>query len=171
MTVGNEANILIRPFQRKDWMALWQLRSHQLAEEGIIISDSLPAQPDLDSPYETDFHRMDQVYQSGRGNFWLAWLNGKPVGHIGAEDKRTYIELRRMYVWKEYRRLGIGTQLVQTLINHCCEQKVGIIELWTAEQGPGRILYEKCGFQEALEVGNKDDEIRMRLVLGDWQTL
>jgi GNAT superfamily N-acetyltransferase len=93
-----------------------------------------------------------------------------PVGQIGAEDKGDYVELRRMYVQMEYRRCGIGTILVQSLINHCLTQKVGSIELWTAEHGLGRILYEKFGFQKAERVGealDSSDQIRMRLALTD----
>jgi len=158
---------LIEPFQLKDWNALWQLRSHQLAEEGIIISDKIPSQPDLNSPYEKDYHRLDQVYQRGRGNFWIAWLGDDPAGHIGAEDKESYIELRRMYVREEYRHRGIGTKLVQALIKHCYEQKVSIIELWTARGGPGSFLYREIGFREVENVSNENHEIRMRLILED----
>jgi len=72
---------------------LWQLRKHQLAEDGIIV-DTLPDQPDLSSPYEEDYHRIDQVYLKARGNFWIAWIDDLPLGHIGAQDKGDYIELR-----------------------------------------------------------------------------
>jgi GNAT superfamily N-acetyltransferase len=165
---------LIKPFQWKDWGGLWQLREHQLAEEGIITDGELPQKPDLSSPYERDYHRIDRIYLTARGNFWIAWLDDLPVGHIGAQDKGDYVELCRMYVRIEYRRHGVGTLLVQALIKHCIEQEVGIVELWTAQDGPGRFLYEKLGFRrveiagEGLD-GRTDDngEIRMRLVLAD----
>lgn len=134
--------------------------------------DDIPEKPNLSSPYEKDYHRIDQVYLAARGNFWIAWMDDLPVGHIGAEDKGDYIELRRMYVRAEYRRRGIGTLLVQALIKHCIEQRVSIVKLWTAEDGPGRFLYEKCGFRQVEtadeEPGGEVDhnsEIRMRLAL------
>src|SRR6266540_4199272 len=87
--------LLIQPFQWQDWNGLWQLRKHQLAEQGITI-DTLPTEPDLTSPYEEDYHRIDQVYLTTRGNFWIAWMDGLPVGNIGAEDKGAYIEQREV---------------------------------------------------------------------------
>jgi len=163
---------LVRPFQWGDWNGLWQLRKYQLAEEGIKIDDVIPGKPDLSSAYEKDYHRIDQVYLAARGNFWMAWIDDLPVGHIGAEDKGDFVELRRMYVRAEYRRCGIGTVLVQTLIEHCIEQKVSRVELWTADDGPGLFLYEKFGFRKVEITGkefdsrsDQDEQIRMRLVL------
>ena len=177
--------ILIKPFEWEDWNAMWRLREYHLAEDGKII-DALPDQPDLTISYEdidrsdleVDFDRIDQAYLKGRGNFWIAWMDDQPVGHIGAQDKGDYIELRRMYVRIEYRRRGIGVLLVQALIKHCLENKAGIIELWTAEQGPGRFLYEKHGFHK-VEIGGEEhdgttddnSQIRMRLVLKDLDTI
>ena len=165
-----EPTYLVRPFQPQDWNALWQLRKYQLAEEGIVIGDGLPQKPDLSSPYEEDYHRIEHVYLTAKGNFWIAWKGVMPVGQIGAEDKGDYVELRRMYVRMEYRCRGMGTLLVQSLINHCITQKAGSIELWTAEHGLGRILYEKFGFQKAERAGkalDSSDQIRMRLALTD----
>ena len=142
-----------------------------------MIDDALPEKPDLSSPYEKDYHRIDQIYLAARGSFWIAWLDDLPVGHIGAEDKGDYVELRHMYVRAEYRRRGIGSLLVQALIRHCIEQEVGIVELWTADDGPGRFLYEKSGFRK-VEIAGKEldgrtddsDQIRMRLALTDLST-
>jgi GNAT superfamily N-acetyltransferase len=171
MAVGSESDLLIRPFGWEDWRALWQLRFSQLAEHGILGGE-LPAQPDLRSPYERDYHRMGQVYLAGAGNFWVAWLDNRPVGHVGAQDIGGAVELRRMYVVAESRRRGVGARLVATLIEHCLRSGVKAIELWTSEQGSGRFLYEKCGFRivarpgpEFQRVALVEDEIRMRLDL------
>ena len=165
-----ESTYLVRQYQPQDWNALWQLRKYQLAEEGIMIGAALPQKPDLSSPYEKDYHRIEHVYLTARGNFWIAWKGVIPVGQIGAEDKSDYVELRRMYVRMEYRRCGIGALLVQSLIRHCLTQKVGFIELWTAENGVGRILYEKHGFRRIERAGESldgSDQIRMLLTLTD----
>lgn len=158
-------------FRRQDWNALWLVRSRQLAEAGIRV-DVLPERPDHTSPYEQDYHWMDQVYLSGAGNFWLAWHQQIPVGHIGAQALGDAVELRRLYVIPEYRRHGVGAALVQTLVNHCAAQQVTAIELWTAASGPGHRLYEKLGFRIVGEPGRefraatfRPGEIRMRL---DW---
>jgi len=161
----------ITPFSWDDWNALWQLRNCQLAELGII-SGSIPSHPDLNSPFEGDFHRIEDVYLGCKGNFWIAWYSDQPVGHIGAQDMGDWIELRRMYVREEYRRCGIGAQLVNTLLEHSRQQGVRRIKLWTDPAGPGRLLYRNFGFQE-VQVSNNSEafvrdargEIRMTLFL------
>lgn len=172
-------NIRIKPFEWDDWNAMWQLRAYQLAEAGIII-DVQPSLPDFSIPYdeentsypEIDMDRIDQAYLQGRGNFWIAWTGDQPLGHVGAQDFGSYIELRRMYVRKEFRRGGIGSLLVKALIDHCNAQKAEKIELWTAGDDLGRILYQKFGFREVTPMGDEFDyakrageEIRMRLEL------
>jgi GNAT superfamily N-acetyltransferase len=159
---------------------MWKLVGYHLAEHGIPLGDFVQAPPDFNLPYdetnpnypEMDMERIDEAYLKARGNFWIAWLDDQPVGHIGAQDLGAYVELRRMYVRKEFRRQEIGSLLVQTLIEHCTFHKVGAIELWTAQDGPGRFLYEKFGFRlvdmPAGELGEKmamKGEIRMRLEL------
>lgn len=164
-----EPSILIKPFQWSDWKGLWMVRNHQLAEEGIVGDDTIPDGPDLSSPYEKDFHRIDQVYLTGRGNFWIAWMADDAVGYVGAQDYGEFIELRHMYVQNEFRRQGIGSMLVQVLIDHCAANRVRAIELWTAHDGPGRPLYEKLGFRISEAKGDEPEyeirgnrEIRMR---------
>jgi len=171
--------ILVKPFEWKYWATLWELRTYQLAESGIKGDvDPNPGPPDLSSPYEQDYHRIDQVYLRGTGNFWLAWLGNTPVGHVAGQDIGGVIELRRMYVRADYRRLGVGTHLVGALIKHCVNNGVKAIELWTSKDGPGRFLYEKMGFRTTEGPGREfkgkkvlcayspsDDEIRMRLDL------
>jgi GNAT superfamily N-acetyltransferase len=156
---------------------LWELRRHQLAEYDILI-DEEPGPPDPSSPYEQDYHRMEEVYLSGAGGFWIAWLGATPAGHIGAQDlgetpgAGTGIELRRMYVRADLRRRGVGTRLVQTLIDHCAARQVQAIELWTVHDGPGRLLYSRLGFRVVPAPGPEfhpppvwRDQLRMRLDL------
>jgi GNAT superfamily N-acetyltransferase len=163
--------IQIKAFEWQHWAALWELRKQQLAEDGIPVTIPVSA-PDLSSPYERDYHRIDQIYLRGAGNFWIAWLGDRPVGHVGAQDLGGVAELRRMYVRADFRRRGVGTRLVRALIEHCVVQGVQAIELWTEESGPGRFLYESLGFHLVAEPGEafKDvplspGEIRMRLDL------
>ena len=177
----SEANILIKPFAWQDWNAMWQLVAYHLAEYGIIV-DTIQGPPDFSIPYdetdprypEMDMERIDQAYLKARGNFWIAWMEDQPLGHVGAQDYGDFIELRRMYVRKEFRQRGIGTLLVKALIEHCIEKNVGIIELWTAGDGLGRPLYEKLGFRKTEAKGGEPEyakrasqEIRMRLELAD----
>ena len=171
----------VTPFTWADWSALWTIRIMQLAEHGIQLDPTMLSarpQPSLDHPHEWDFHHLDQVYLCGAGHFWIARCAEQPIGYVGGQDLGGAIELRRMYVNVFYRRRGIGSTLVQALIDRSRAYAISAIELWTAAQGPGRRLYERLGFQVRAEPGAEfadvisrtrytpgDDEIRMRLKL------
>jgi GNAT superfamily N-acetyltransferase len=182
--------VVVKPFEWAHWTALWQLVHAHLAEHGIVLDSEdispIPAQaPEhIDrSGYEWDLEYIGAVYLRGAGGFWLAWDGETPVGHVGAQDLGgtdgcVGVELRRMYVRAEYRRRGIGTRLVQALIEHCATQGARAIELWTARDGLGRRLYAGLGFcrtdrpgpgyeRVEAETGYRPgpDEIRMRLDL------
>ncbi|MCB0127240.1 MAG: GNAT family N-acetyltransferase [Caldilineaceae bacterium] len=163
------------------WKPLWQLRFTHLAEQGIIGPDDIiptvPGLPEHDR-YERDLNRIDEVYLSGGGGFWLAWQREEPVGYVGGQDLGSVIELRRMYVKATHRRQGIGGLLVQALIDHCRANGMPVIELWTEEHGLGQLLYTRLGFQQVPTPGPgfeevdqathrapNPEEIRMRLVL------
>lgn len=171
--------ISILPYDRNHWRILWELRHHQLAEVGIIVSpEEIPDEPMNvgRDDYEWVLHHIDEVFLRGAGGFWLAWWEKNPAGHIGGQDFEGTIELRRMYVRAEYRRRGIATRLIQALLDHCKTQSIKAVELWTAENGLGRRLYEKMGFHITSAPGNEfsdlvyrtnfnpgKDQIRMRL--------
>jgi GNAT superfamily N-acetyltransferase len=166
-----------------------------LAEHGIVVDPQenppIPSQVseqiDRSSP-EWDLDYIGPVYLRGAGGFWLAWEGDTPVGHVGAQDiggtdVPVGVELRRLYVRAEYRRRGIGTCLVQALIEHCAARRALCcvplaIELWTAREGLGHKLYAKLGFRWTEQPGPEfarveaetgyrpgEDEIRMRLDL------
>ena len=77
----------------------------------------------------------------------------------------------QLYVLPEYRRQGVGTLLVRTLIQHCRLAGVRAIEVWTAFDGLGQHLYRTCGFREVTGPGPEFEkalqlkEMRLRLDL------
>lgn len=175
-----EAPFTVAPFVWGHWPALWVLRTAQLAEAGVVVPLDIP-EIGLDVPrdgYEWEYHHMAEVFLAGAGGFWLAWVQGEPAGHAGAQDLGGVIELRNMYVRREFRRRGIGTRLVRALLDHCLAKKAAAVELWTGKDGPGRKLYESLGFRITVGPGAEyidlvcrtnytpgDDEIHMRIDL------
>jgi GNAT superfamily N-acetyltransferase len=182
--------IVVKPFEWAHWIPMWQLVHAHLAEDDIILGpEDIPPIPpqapeQIDrSGYEWDLEYIGPIYLRGAGGFWLAWCGNMPAGHVGAQDLSgtdvcVGVELRRMYVRAEYRRRGIGTRLVQALIEHCVVKGARAIELWTAQEGSGHALYARLGFvpmdqpgsgyeRVATETGYQPgpDEIRMRLDL------
>lgn len=174
----NPSPVIIKPFAWEDWRSLWEIRHARLAEHGIVPGpETIPAgpQPVGRDDHEWDYHELSSVYLQGAGGFWLAWHGGDPIGHIGAQDLGQVIELRRMYVRPDHRRRGVGSLLVQALLDDCAAHGASAIELWTSVDDLGRRLYEKHGFRvvERLEgdlesliarTGSTpgDDEVRMR---------
>ena len=173
------SNTQIHAYTPSCWPDLWALRFIQLAEHGVVFDN--PTVPAIDEPSnigdpEYDYHHIQNTYLCGAGNFWLAYLGETPIGHIGAQDVNGQIELRRMFVAAPYRRRGVGSTLVYTLIQHAADHHVGIIELWTQSHGVGERLYTSLGFEVVTGPSDAfadvvaqthyvsgDDEVRMRL--------
>jgi GNAT superfamily N-acetyltransferase len=172
-------NVTIQPFTMAQWPDLWQIRHAHLIENGIAETTiQTPSSPSASSGYDTDLHAIDKVYLSGKGGFWLAYVNDIPVGYVGLQDLGDTGELRRMYVNRSYRRRGIGQALCQALIEHARQAGMHEVELWTAGDRPGQRLYEMLGFEEIIladadrqRIGMmtqrepNEDEIRMLLKL------
>jgi GNAT superfamily N-acetyltransferase len=173
----NNKKILVKSFTWDDWFAMWKLQAWHLADGEIYIDNATQGPPDFNLPYdetnpkypEMDMERIDLAYLSGRGNFWMAWIDDQPVGMVGAQDMGEFIELRRMYVRQEYRRRGIGTLLVQALIDHCKQKGVKSIKLWTEDEGPGRYLYSPLGFRQVEPQG--EERIYFRFLQGEIRML
>ncbi|MEE4193747.1 MAG: GNAT family N-acetyltransferase [Anaerolineae bacterium] len=120
------------------WADLWKIRTTELAEDGIVIEEEGIPEKNPDQPrngYEWDYHHIDEIYLSGKGGFWIAWWNGEPVGHVSGQDLGEVVELRDMYIIEIYRRRGIGSALVQALMDHVRAQGVTAIELRTMAKG------------------------------------
>jgi GNAT superfamily N-acetyltransferase len=143
------STVHICPYEPSRWSDLWTIRFVQLAEHGIVFAN--PVAPPIDGSFtdddpEYDYYRMQDIYLRGVGNFWLAYLDNAPVGHVGAQDINGQIELRRMFVAALYRRRGMGSALVRALIGHAAFHHVDYIELWTESHGVGEQLYRHLGF-------------------------
>jgi GNAT superfamily N-acetyltransferase len=166
---GNK--ITVKYYRLTDQDAVDELSVHHLAEQGIFIdseedTDSEEETRDSDTDeYDSDLDHIDEVYLSGDGGFWIAWSKETPVGNIGAQDIGGFVELRRMYVREKFRRRGIGTLLVRSLIEHCKSRGIRAIELFTHRDGPGRYMYKKLGFRKIKEPGG---EFQERWPKGEW---
>jgi hypothetical protein len=67
-----------------------------------------------------------------------------------------------MYVQAAYRRQGVGTALVRTLVDYCAAQGAAAIELWTQAGGAGMRLYGTLGFQCVVGPGAEFADVRTR---------
>ena len=59
-----------------------------------------------------------------------------------------------MAVHEDYRRQGIGTRLIEWLIDHASTQHIQQISLMVSNDNHAMQLYRKCGFHEYAERGD-----------------
>lgn len=96
-----------------------------------------------------DLSNIKEIYQTERGNFWLALDSGKLIGTIGLREMGRGIgHFTRFYVDKNYRRKGIGSKLYFTLIEFAKKNNYEKIFLATAsDQEAANKFYVKMGLK------------------------
>ena len=114
----------------------------QQNEFGIPITAE--EQPDLKS--------IEIFYQTGRGDFWVAKIDGSVVGTVALKDiGERQAALRKMFVSAAHRgpSLGVARQLLKTLLDEGAKRGVQQIFLGTTETFvAAHRFYEKHGFTE-----------------------
>jgi putative acetyltransferase len=118
--------------------------------------DNLGHRFDLTSKDE-DLADIPTHYQSGGGLFLIARHQLNRVGAIALRPIGDNIcELKRFYVLPEFQRQGIGTSLLEQLIDHAKTRPCTAIRLDTTRKSASAIsLFRKYGFVE-IERYNTD---------------
>jgi ribosomal protein S18 acetylase RimI-like enzyme len=119
--------------------------------------DNLGHEFDLTSK-DKDLSDIPNRYQSGGGIFLIATRQLNLVGTIGLRPlKEDVCELKRFYVLPEFQRQGVGTRLLEQLIDHARSRLWSAIRLDTTRKSAGAIsLFRKYGFVE-IERYNDDE--------------
>ncbi len=96
------------------------------------------------------FEAVQKEFGEGFSKFWVLVdeeLN-VIIGSIAIQEKSAELgELRRMFVSQEYRRQGLGSKLVDHLLNYAREHHVRHVHLTTpAVNIAGIKMYEQAGF-------------------------
>ena len=89
---------------------------------------------------------------------WIAESDGQIVGSIAIVrvDDNT-AQLRWFLLDENYQNLGIGSSLIKTALNFCCENKYKDVFLWTFKGlDAARHLYDKAGFVLTEEKSNNE---------------
>ncbi|MBM7096238.1 GNAT family N-acetyltransferase [Bacillus sp. H-16] len=101
---------------------------------------------------QPDLLKIEDVYQNGAGNFWVAVHNGKVAGTISLLDiGEGHVALRKMFVHKDYRGKPMNTAslLLKTAQTWARSKYVSTIYLGTTPQFlAAHRFYEKNGFTE-----------------------
>jgi GNAT superfamily N-acetyltransferase len=102
----------------------------------------------------------DALSPGGRWQAWLAEEKGEIVGNVwlncidkipnpGAEPE-VHAYLSNLYVLPDARGRGLGRDLLRAALAHCQRLHPHAVLLWPSERS--RTLYERAGFQPALDV-------------------
>lgn len=89
--------------------------------------------------------RLANFNKKQPGEFVVAHLSNRPVGYIIAHNKGNKLELDSMAVDKDYRGLGIGCLLIDSIINKFKDKKA-FLEVRTNNK-EAITLYKKFGFK------------------------
>ena len=138
-----EKKLIIKDYTRKYQEEVVELILNiQQKEYGVDITKQ--DQPDL--------LQIEDFYQRGNGNFWVALSGEQVVGTIALLDiQNSHAALRKMFVVKEFRGKVHNTAslLLNNLFEHGKEKAITDIFLGTTPQFlAAHRFYEKNGFQE-----------------------
>lgn len=138
--------VLVRAYEPQDAQAVAAvILPIQQVEFGIPIT--LEDQPDLSN--------VEQFYQRGCANFWVAQVDGKIVGTIALLDiGNNEAALRKMFVAARFRGRGAGVaqRLLSELLAWAARNELRSIYLGTtAEFLAAHRFYEKNGFNEVAK--------------------
>ena len=133
--------VIIRQYQDSDKNVVWQLHVDGLDQTGSFIFN-----PALDS----DFENIRGIYINNDGEFFVASLDDTVIG-MGALRKidSNTAEIKRMRVSIQHQRKGLGSTILEKLIERAKELGYKKLILDTSEkQTAAKQLYEKFGFEE-----------------------
>lgn len=99
-----------------------------------------------------DLDNLQSIYFANNGTFLVMLANDMVVG-MGAIKKidDEMCELKRMYFAKDYRGIGLGKKMAETLLDHARKvgyKKIRLIVYNPAVQSSAIAFYKKLGFYE-----------------------
>jgi GNAT superfamily N-acetyltransferase len=95
--------------------------------------------------------RSDEVHRRAFANSLCvgAYADGNQIGFGRAiTDRTVFAYLADIIVWPEYRGRGIGTRLVQALIDH---PECKTVTHWSLSTNDAHAVYEKLGFRPSTD--------------------
>lgn len=96
---------------------------------------------------QPDLAKIPEVYQKGRGGFWVGLVEDEVAGSIGLIDFGSGGALRKMFLRKDQRGSGLAQALLDTLVAHAEAAELPSIWLGTlAHMRAAHRFYERNGF-------------------------
>ena len=133
-----------------DFVKYKQLKLESLEQEPLAFSPGIEVYKDY---YEADWVRESKRIQSGPNRMFFVEHNGQIIAMAGIcmYEQNLYkhnAQLQALYVSKEFRGQGLGSQLMQARIDHCINSDItNIICEIVSSQTASLKLHEKFGFE------------------------
>jgi len=136
------AQVGIRLAEPKDHTEVRRLFDASVIEGRVHLNDT---GADIDNLIEGYFA------DEGESGFWVAIYRDQVVGMVGVQKiSDDTAEIRRLRVHEDYRRMGVGSRLMEHATGFCHKKgflKVGLdVQM---DRGPAIALFEKSGFKLA----------------------
>lgn len=108
---------------------------------------------EFEEKYLRDLHDINKYYFKEGGGFWIAVERNELVGTIALENNKGKYCIKRFYVRKNYRRRGIGKDLLNLLIQFAQDNSINEIFVSTViEMDIAAKFYKKMGFERIKEL-------------------
>lgn len=139
--------VLIKKLVETDWQVLKEIRLKALAESPLAYGEY----------YENAIKKNDEVWKSrAQGNdesaTFIAFSNHKPAGMVSCFKNENSVQLVAMWADPNFRRVGIGTKLVNKVIEFASEKSIPTVHLWvTVGKTDANSFYTAFGFQATEE--------------------
>jgi len=166
-----------------------EILAHSFKEKEEFVSiRSYYTSEDVNNIIEKQWSFYNQVYKWDKSflsylretfdaeieKIWIAEIGGQFAGCIGlVNDHKKVGQLRWFLVNPAFHKRGIGTQLINSIVQYCKEHDYERIFLWTvSDMLTARTLYKKFGFEMTEKLEEKEmwgvtlEEERWDLELG-----
>lgn len=115
---------------------------------GVLASEGFAYDPEKD----LDLDDISVNYLEEGGIFYVASTDGKIVGTCAVKKRSVEkCEIKRLYVHKDFRRMGIGSVLLGKALEFASEHYKTVTLKTNTSLGPAISLYLKTGFYVVKE--------------------
>ena len=128
---------------------------HMLAVREIFLEYAQSLSVDLCfQDFDSELAQLPGEYAAPRGSLLLAMVNQEVAGccalrPLDSADSPNAAEMKRLYVRPAFRRLGLGRQLAESILDAARQCDYSCVLLDTLdEMETARALYEDLGFEE-----------------------
>ena len=133
-------------------MSAFRIAPFAPGQEAQVIGLILPIQQGefgvpITAADQPDLAKIPEVYQKGRGGFWVGLAGDEVVGTIGLIDFGSGGALRKMFLRKDQRGSGLAQALLDTLMAHAVPAALPFVALGTlSHMRAAHRFYERNGF-------------------------